>query len=82
MFLFYILRRFILAFICICVHVHMYACVPVCVHMHSHRSLHAHRGQKRATDSLELELQAAVSGLIWVAGNRTLVLACVSRTCS
>lgn len=41
----------------------MYVCVPLCV---CHMDGGASRGQKRAMEFPELELQAVVSSLIWV----------------
>ena len=40
--------------------------VPASIHVHVY--VGAHRGQRRASDSLELELQASGSCLIWMPG--------------
>lgn len=48
----------------VCVCAHAYVCALMSVHM----SIDAHRGQKRPSDSPEVELQVAVNLLTWVLG--------------
>lgn len=55
----YLHHLFIFLFILSCV----YTCVPVCGYVHS-----AHRGQSRALDPLQLELQVVVIHPTWVWG--------------
>jgi hypothetical protein len=47
---------------------HMCVCVCVYVGTHAHVHLGLHIGWKRASDLLELELQAVVNCLEWVLG--------------
>lgn len=58
----------------------MYLCMCVCV-WYVDVGAGIHRGQRRAPDSMELELQACVSCLMWVLGIK-FPASCNSRHCS
>ena len=57
---------------CVCVCVCVCVCARACVRVHV--SAAVHRGQKGASNPLELEFQAIVSYLMWVLGIRLGVL--------
>lgn len=49
--------------VCICIHVNVCTCMPVCS-----MCVYDQKGQKKASNPLELKLQAVVSCLTWVLG--------------